>query len=656
MTTHSSEASGTHHSLHSLPGRNSDNATALKLPAFPTTLSHHHTMTTPPSPTDDGTFPRSLVYWAILLSSTLTSGTAFGWPSLKLILEDEGVMRDACPGSNATFTADCTARQLNFTTIYMGGFFSLLASRLVFGIALDYVGPRWSSCVGIIMVLAGAVCLALGDSLGPLFAGFALIGFGGPGLHVSAFHVSNLFPAQKRRGVISSFSGAFGLSGVLFVPFRLLYVGGVTRAAIFIGWAVAVAVIFVVVFLSQPMRSFRPGQIVRRRRLLVVDGGGGDGGSDGGSGSGKGGQVNPSAQVTASTSSASSTPATTSAPSFLSSPPGTDDTLTNDDTDGPTKCTLLVINASTGTGHEEQEIGEQVGGDEQRNNDPAGGVVASSREHHGDAGSDKQRRGGGTGTYQSPMQRMGIGRMGKFTTPSSNSGTSTPPAATGLVKDEGLFPADLRDRQLWPQVKTFEAVGVTMFLSLSFLNMTFYVSNSREILNLLGDGATGNTFVVVFNMLSAFGIVFTPLTARLLSRMGLVFTMYVVVGSSILYGVLTFVPSLEAQVLTFMVWSFARFTLWAAYFSFLPAAFGFRTFGRINGIISVASAVVNLLNYPLTALSLSLGSFAPVIGGLTVVQALLAVFPVCLHVRRGRRRRRQAAKAAANEDVSGVVA
>ena len=624
-------------------------------------------MATPPSPAVDGTFPRSLVYWAVLLSSTLTSGTAFGWPSLKLILEDEGVMRDACPGSNATFTADCTARQLNFTTIYMGGFFSLLASRLVFGIALDYVGPRWASCVGIGMVLAGAVCLALGDSLAPLFAGFALIGFGGPGLHVSAFHVSNLFPAQKRRGVISSFSGAFGLSGVLFVPFRLLYVGGVTRAAIFIGWAVAVAVIFAVVLLSQPMRSFRPGQIVRRRRLLVVDdgglkvagGGGGDGSSGGGSGSGKdgqgggqggsgkvgkslGGEVTPSAQVTASTSSTSST---TSAPPSLSSlsslsspPPGTDDTLTDDDTNGPTKCTSIVINAGSGTDHDEQEIGEQVGGDEQSNNDPAG-----SREHHGDTGSDKQRaapaehggRGGGTGTYQSPMQRMGIGRTGiADATPSSN---------TGLVKDEGLFPADLRGRQLWPQVKTFEAVGVTLFLSLSFLNMTFYVSNSREILNLLGDGATGNSFVVIFNILSAFGIVFTPLTARLLSHMGLVFTMYVVVGSSILYGVLTFVPSLEAQVLTFIVWSFARFTLWAAYFSFLPTAFGFRTFGRINGIISVASAVVNLLNYPLTALSLSLGSFAPVIGGLTVVQALLAAFPVCLHVRRGRRRRRQAA-------------
>ena len=164
VTTHSSEASGTHHSLHSLPGRNSDNATALKLPAFPTTLSHHHTMTTPPSPTDDGTFPRSLVYWAILLSSTLTSGTAFGWPSLKLILEDEGVMRDACPGSNATFTADCTARQLNFTTIYMGGFFSLLASRLL-GVDLTTLrGPEprrrppfWQPLKPFLRVLADAL-------------------------------------------------------------------------------------------------------------------------------------------------------------------------------------------------------------------------------------------------------------------------------------------------------------------------------------------------------------------------------------------------------------------------------------------------------------------------------------------------------------------
>jgi hypothetical protein len=41
-----------------------------------------------------------------------------------------------------------------------------------------------------------------------------------------------------------------------------------------------------------------------------------------------------------------------------------------------------------------------------------------------------------------------------------------------------------------------EAVGISLFLSLSILTMTFYVS--REILNELGDERTGNTYTIVF--------------------------------------------------------------------------------------------------------------------------------------------------------------
>ena len=94
---------------------------------------------------------------------------------------------------------------------------------------------------------------------------------------------------------------------------------------------------------------------------------------------------------------------------------------------------------------------------------------------------------------------------------------------------------------------------------------------------------------------------------------------------------------------TFVVWSFARFALWSVYFSYLPAAFGFRNFGRINGVISILSALIGLLNYPLTAASIELQSFQPVqpvLGSLGGVQLLLGLFPFSLWLLRRQRRMR----------------
>ncbi len=73
-----------------------------------------------------------------------------------------------------------------------------------------------------------------------------------------------------------------------------------------------------------------------------------------------------------------------------------------------------------------------------------------------------------------------------------------------------------------------------------------------------------------------------------------------------------------------------------------------QNFGRVNGIISTFAAMVNLLNLPLTALTLNAagGSFFPVLVGLGGMQIILIGFPLLLWVRRSRRRSQRPSPAA----------
>lgn len=50
--------------------------------------------------------------------------------------------------------------------------------------------------------------------------GYALIAFGGPGVHISFIHLSNLYPHHKAT-VISIFNGIFSMSGLTFLGFQV---------------------------------------------------------------------------------------------------------------------------------------------------------------------------------------------------------------------------------------------------------------------------------------------------------------------------------------------------------------------------------------------------------------------------------------------------
>merc|ERR1712217_581782 len=89
------------------------------------------------------------------------------------------------------------------------------------------------------------------------------------------------------------------------------------------------------------------------------------------------------------------------------------------------------------------------------------------------------------------------------------------------------------------------------------------------------------------------------------------------------------VKILEFQVLTFIFWTMNRLILFAGYFSFLPATFGFKTFGTITGITSCVSAGVGLVSKPLSSVAAFNDAYDEIMWCFLPLLVLSVLFPIC---------------------------
>ena len=437
---------------------------------------------------------RALVYGVAVVVSLLSSGVVFGWPSLLVILQREGVFMELCDDGES----DCSARLLRLSGVFSAAFFSLLASRLVFGVVLDKFGPKVCSVCGLLCCALGAALFAVASSTSGVETfeiGYGLLGFGGPGVHVSSFHLSNLFAKRKRRLIISTFSGIFSASGLLFIVFRYLHESGVaSRRDLFASYSGLLVFLAGLITYVQPLHTLQAGD------------------------------------------------------SMLC---------------GRRTCRMQVLRAST------QASSNLDGLDQKQDNDCRAVAKKSTR---------------------------------------------------------------LKDRKIVVQCISPLSILACLFLSVTFLHLQFYLSNIRQLLSPLGTASEVGDYLLLFNVVGSLGILAAPLVSKVLDRgfaSGFSLAIMICLG----FNLTTYVKVLHVQVLTFALWSVGRFCLFSTFFAFLPATFGFATFGTLNGIHSIVAATFGLLNYPLTAAALDAGSFTPVFIVLLVLQVLLFVVPILVSYR-----------------------
>lgn len=182
---------------------------------------------------------RPLLWSVVGVTQTLlTAGIVFGWASLLPVIRDEG--------TQCTY---CTPR--DFSRIFTCGAIGNYLSTLFFGTVLDRRGPRSTALLASCLFALGLVLCSLSDTGSTnLLAGFALLGFSGPGVQMPTLHLANLFPGAV---YMSAQAAAFDGGTFVFAAARSLFYGlGLSTAAFFQAYLIVPVSVFATALLVWP--------------------------------------------------------------------------------------------------------------------------------------------------------------------------------------------------------------------------------------------------------------------------------------------------------------------------------------------------------------------------------------------------------------------
>ena len=148
----------------------------------------------------------------------------YGWPALRRDLIDEGGLTETQLG--AVFTC---------------GAWSVQGGRFLVGIARDAHGTRVTVCVCLSFVALGSLLIAscASDDLASMCFGMFFLGLGS-GAQLCVQPVAGLFP-EATSTAMASLSGAFQLSGLVFLACSIVSAAGAGRFGAYVGHAVFVA-------------------------------------------------------------------------------------------------------------------------------------------------------------------------------------------------------------------------------------------------------------------------------------------------------------------------------------------------------------------------------------------------------------------------------
>lgn len=185
--------------------------------------------------------------WSLFLfafgCTSLVAGVIYGWPALRQQLIEDG--------------STLTERQLG--AVYTAGSWSVQGGRFFTGLARDRYGTRAVACGALICTMAGAVGVALADASNAVTLGVSLFIMSlGAGCQLVMQPIGSLFP-QTSNAIISSLSGSFQISGLVFLA--LTSFPSLTRRQAFLGYAGVVAILTVMAWWWLPVSvSFLPSE------------------------------------------------------------------------------------------------------------------------------------------------------------------------------------------------------------------------------------------------------------------------------------------------------------------------------------------------------------------------------------------------------------
>lgn len=202
---------------------------------------------------------RHAVLASTLAISGCLSGVAFGWAALVVMLKREGAYEELCDGTTDDDDGACAAQEVALSRVFSIGILCLFASRLPIGVAVDRLGSRATTAGTCAVAAAGSLCLA--ERFYGL--GFGLLAGAGPGVHLGAMHVSNLFPEAKRTA-LGAYSTAHQCSTFVFSLWLPLFNAGASLRQLFRGYAALLLLFSAGCRAAQPRSRYELGDAVAR--------------------------------------------------------------------------------------------------------------------------------------------------------------------------------------------------------------------------------------------------------------------------------------------------------------------------------------------------------------------------------------------------------
>lgn len=220
-------------------------------------------------------------------------------------------------------------------------------------------------------------------------------------------------------------------------------------------------------------------------------------------------------------------------------------------------------------------------------------------------------------------------------TPTGSRSVNASSEEDGLLTEEPSFKTQVTSLVFWlcAAFTTMNLFRVNYYIAtvgeqlLEFTGETIVIANST----LTENQERAELFTSIFAyFLPIVGVMSVPVIGFLLDRLGLYLSIWILVGSGIMYGIfglLTMLP-IEVQLITFIFVAFFRALLFSAMATYVAAAFSFQHFGKLWGVVFLFGGIVNLAEYFLSAAVA--GNFFWLNIGMLIASLLMAIFPLYL--------------------------
>jgi len=454
------------------------------------------------------------------------------------------------PVSAPTSPVSCAARNNYLTSIYTLGVSANIASYIIWGIILDWAGPRITSTSSILLATLGNILLSIAnDTTRNVFhLAIVCVGVGGIGVHLSAFHLANSAPIHHIGMASAIIPCMFNISAIVYPFMNLLNMAGMSMHTIFAGFTCVLLVAAVALFYIQEWKTIMKPQpaspsptpvirspTVRKRRekasVLELSNGGD-----------------------------SKVEGRASSPELITSPVGS----------APQSPLLRASSSDNATsiGRDTDNVEEE--GERMNSN----GMVPLA---------DIER---------SPSSRSSL----DSDVVEEHENDLEP----GDRFEEFRYMPNKHDEPWYKQMLSWWFLLTLLFIASILSRNAFWQGNLAR--QLRSYGATSDVYAVVISWFPALIILLLPVLGAAIDHYGLPFVLAIGCFFQVVYTALALVPNIPVQFITGPLAVLSRAVVMTGYFSCVAIVCGYKTFGKVSGTAMAFGGLVNFSSIPLSSL------------------------------------------------------